>query len=180
MAIQRLRLALMPSRSPAQDRKFFFVISPVDIPRAQDGYIRRLHTSRLSLKISDFSYTRPLTTCELNLVDTPSLVSAGVAFKSHEKADCTMATNQPAISNAEAARRSQSPMSHGRGGAGNINSKPSAPVAANDLQTPTLKSSTYTTGRGGEITIYQMPFLLANTDPRLWQHGRQLQRRRSP
>lgn len=39
--------------------------------------------------------------------------------------------------------------SHGRGGAGNINSKPPAPVNADDLKTPTIKSVTYTTGRGG-------------------------------
>ncbi|KAK4615814.1 hypothetical protein CLAFUW4_10298 [Fulvia fulva] len=39
--------------------------------------------------------------------------------------------------------------SHGRGGAGNINTKPPAPVNADDLKTPTIKSVTYTTGRGG-------------------------------
>ncbi|KAK4500323.1 hypothetical protein PRZ48_008512 [Zasmidium cellare] len=39
--------------------------------------------------------------------------------------------------------------SHGRGGAGNINSKPSKDVEANDLQTPTIKGNHYTTGRGG-------------------------------
>jgi hypothetical protein len=70
-----------------------------------------------------------------------------------------MATNQPALSNTEAARRSQSPISHGRGGAGNINSKPSQPVSANDLQTPTLKSNTYTTGRGGKPRL---------RDPEVW------------
>lgn len=40
---------------------------------------------------------------------------------------------------------------HGRGGAGNVNTKPAGPVAADDLQTPTLKSSMYTTGRGGPL-----------------------------
>jgi hypothetical protein len=39
--------------------------------------------------------------------------------------------------------------SHGRGGAGNINSKPMNTVGADDLQTPTLKTGHYTTGRGG-------------------------------
>ena len=40
---------------------------------------------------------------------------------------------------------------HGRGGAGNINSKPAEALTADDLQTPTIKSSTYTTGRGGNV-----------------------------
>ncbi|SMR55458.1 unnamed protein product [Zymoseptoria tritici ST99CH_1A5] len=39
--------------------------------------------------------------------------------------------------------------SHGRGGAGNINSKPAENVKATDLATPTIKSQTFTTGRGG-------------------------------
>ncbi|EME39106.1 hypothetical protein DOTSEDRAFT_82981 [Dothistroma septosporum NZE10] len=39
--------------------------------------------------------------------------------------------------------------SHGRGGAGNINSKAPLSVNAEDLKTPTIKSVTYTTGRGG-------------------------------
>ena len=39
--------------------------------------------------------------------------------------------------------------SHGRGGAGNINSKPSTHIGADDLTTPTIKSATYSTGRGG-------------------------------
>ncbi|KAK4546226.1 hypothetical protein LTR36_002363 [Oleoguttula mirabilis] len=40
--------------------------------------------------------------------------------------------------------------SHGRGGAGNINARPSSTIEAADLKTPTLKSQTYTTGRGGQ------------------------------
>lgn len=40
--------------------------------------------------------------------------------------------------------------SHGRGGAGNINAKPSSAIDPADLQTPTLKSQHYTTGRGGQ------------------------------
>lgn len=41
--------------------------------------------------------------------------------------------------------------SHGRGGAGNFNSRPSdAGVTSQDLRTPMIKESTYTTGRGGE------------------------------
>ncbi|KAK5132566.1 hypothetical protein LTR08_008883 [Meristemomyces frigidus] len=39
--------------------------------------------------------------------------------------------------------------SHGRGGAGNINAKPSTAFGTDDFKTPTLKSATYTTGRGG-------------------------------
>jgi hypothetical protein len=39
--------------------------------------------------------------------------------------------------------------SHGRGGAGNLSSKPPQNVTAEDLATPTIKSSTFTTGRGG-------------------------------
>jgi len=39
-------------------------------------------------------------------------------------------------------------MSHGRGGAGNMGSG-SNDVETKDLQTPTLKSEHYTTGRGG-------------------------------
>jgi hypothetical protein len=39
--------------------------------------------------------------------------------------------------------------SHGRGGAGNFNSKPGSSVDVQELQTPTIKTSTYTTGRGG-------------------------------
>lgn len=41
-------------------------------------------------------------------------------------------------------------MSHGRGGAGNINANPNNTVGVADLKTPTLKSQTYTTGRGGQ------------------------------
>ncbi|TKA77614.1 hypothetical protein B0A55_03135 [Friedmanniomyces simplex] len=40
--------------------------------------------------------------------------------------------------------------SHGRGGAGNINSQPSTTLEAPDFSTPTIKSNTYTTGRGGQ------------------------------
>jgi len=40
--------------------------------------------------------------------------------------------------------------SYGRGGAGNITSSTNtAKVSAQDLQTPTLKTSLFTTGRGG-------------------------------
>ncbi|KXT11934.1 hypothetical protein AC579_8572 [Pseudocercospora musae] len=51
--------------------------------------------------------------------------------------------NGVAVDPAAAAR------SHGRGGAGNINSKPPAKLEADDLKTPTIKSNLYTTGRGG-------------------------------
>ena len=47
--------------------------------------------------------------------------------------------------------------SHGRGGAGNINSKPTNTVGADDLRTPALKSTTYTTGRGGMLRPYFSP-----------------------
>jgi hypothetical protein len=40
-------------------------------------------------------------------------------------------------------------MSHGRGGAGNMNAAGPNDVDPNDLQTPTIKSQNYTTGRGG-------------------------------
>jgi hypothetical protein len=39
--------------------------------------------------------------------------------------------------------------SHGRGGAGNVSTKPAENITADDLATPTIKSSTFTTGRGG-------------------------------
>lgn len=51
-----------------------------------------------------------------------------------------MTTQQP---------KAPSPVPHGRGGAGNISSKSNKAVGAEDLQTPTIKTSTYTTGRGG-------------------------------
>jgi hypothetical protein len=44
----------------------------------------------------------------------------------------------------------QSSSHHGRGGAGNIKTGPNAAVQASDLTTPTIKSDTYTTGRGGQ------------------------------
>jgi len=40
--------------------------------------------------------------------------------------------------------------SHGRGGAGNITAKASTTAEAKDFSTPTIKSNTYTTGRGGQ------------------------------
>ncbi|KAK0282777.1 hypothetical protein LTR91_006624 [Friedmanniomyces endolithicus] len=40
--------------------------------------------------------------------------------------------------------------SHGRGGAGNIAAKASTTAEAKDFSTPTIKSNTYTTGRGGQ------------------------------
>ncbi|KAK0796909.1 hypothetical protein LTR75_010057 [Friedmanniomyces endolithicus] len=40
--------------------------------------------------------------------------------------------------------------SHGRGGAGNITAKASSTAEAKDFSTPTIKSNTYTTGRGGQ------------------------------
>jgi hypothetical protein len=40
-------------------------------------------------------------------------------------------------------------MSHGRGGAGNMNAAGPSDVDPNALQTPTIKSQNYTTGRGG-------------------------------
>ena len=40
--------------------------------------------------------------------------------------------------------------SHGRGGAGNINSRPeNSGLTSADLETPTIKGAVYTTGRGG-------------------------------
>ena len=40
--------------------------------------------------------------------------------------------------------------SHGRGGAGNIKNAPMGGVDAKELSTPTIKTDTYTTGRGGQ------------------------------
>ncbi|KAF2212735.1 hypothetical protein CERZMDRAFT_84370 [Cercospora zeae-maydis SCOH1-5] len=37
----------------------------------------------------------------------------------------------------------------GRGGAGNLNARPSPKLQSSDLETPTIKTTTYTTGRGG-------------------------------
>ncbi|CAG8960067.1 hypothetical protein HYFRA_00010545 [Hymenoscyphus fraxineus] len=42
----------------------------------------------------------------------------------------------------------QGPLSHGRGGAGNIGNSP-ADFDPSSLQTPTIKGDVYTTGRGG-------------------------------
>lgn len=53
---------------------------------------------------------------------------------------------------ADTGRRSSSTnrLSHGRGGAGNINSSlTNKPIDAADFETPTLKGEVYTTGRGG-------------------------------
>jgi hypothetical protein len=44
-------------------------------------------------------------------------------------------------------------MSHGRGGAGNMNAGGASDVDPNSLQTPTIKSQNYTTGRGGAQTF---------------------------
>ena len=44
-------------------------------------------------------------------------------------------------------------MSHGRGGAGNMNAADPNGVDPNTLQTPTIKSQNYTTGRGGAQTF---------------------------
>lgn len=50
--------------------------------------------------------------------------------------------------------------SYGRGGAGNISSTASQPrLSPSDLQTPTLKTSIFTTGRGGTGNM------AANNDP---------------
>ncbi|KAE9381089.1 hypothetical protein N431DRAFT_424719 [Stipitochalara longipes BDJ] len=72
-----------------------------------------------------------------------------------------MAALPPALT--EPTRRSSSstrkgPLSHGRGGAGNIGTTPSDldPVT---LSTPTLKSEIYTTGRGGSGNMAK------NSDP---------------
>ncbi|RMY67137.1 hypothetical protein D0863_07994 [Hortaea werneckii] len=43
--------------------------------------------------------------------------------------------------------------SHGRGGAGNINSVPSTARTADDMRTPEIKQPHYTTGRGGTGNI---------------------------
>ncbi|KAK5697121.1 hypothetical protein LTR17_023985 [Elasticomyces elasticus] len=47
----------------------------------------------------------------------------------------------------------QAPRLQGRGGAGNVQTKPATgggEVQAQDFSTPTIKSNTYTTGRGGQ------------------------------
>jgi len=44
--------------------------------------------------------------------------------------------------------------SYGRGGAGNISNGPNAGYDAKDLSTPTIKSTTYTTGRGGSGKLF--------------------------
>ena len=50
--------------------------------------------------------------------------------------------------------------SYGRGGAGNISCTAQPPrLSSRDLQTPTLKTSVFTTGRGG------MGNMTPNTDP---------------
>lgn len=61
----------------------------------------------------------------------------------------TMAQPPSSNGNGVAADPAASARSHGRGGAGNINSSPSAKLEASDLKTPTIKSNLYTTGRGG-------------------------------
>jgi hypothetical protein len=62
------------------------------------------------------------------------------------------ATNAPANTGASAPQPSRS---HGRGGAGNIGSQKNPAVDAASLVTPTIKSSTYTTGRGGTGNMAQ-------------------------
>ncbi|TKA27792.1 hypothetical protein B0A50_04893 [Salinomyces thailandicus] len=53
----------------------------------------------------------------------------------------------------QAGSQARSTSSHGRGGAGNINSKPGAATNPDDLKTPNLKGQHYTTGRGGSGNI---------------------------
>lgn len=50
--------------------------------------------------------------------------------------------------------------SYGRGGAGNMSNNPVSPLSYKDLQTPTLKTSVYTTGRGGSGNM------ASNNDPK--------------
>lgn len=47
-------------------------------------------------------------------------------------------------------------MSHGRGGAGNMGSAPKDDVTTDSLQTPTIKSQNYTTGRGGAHSFLRL------------------------
>ncbi|MBE3041402.1 DUF3602 domain-containing protein [Candidatus Bathyarchaeota archaeon] len=55
--------------------------------------------------------------------------------------------------------------SYGRGGAGNVVSSGAQPsISYKDLQTPTLKTSVFTTGRGGTGNM------AANTDPAAARH----------
>lgn len=58
-------------------------------------------------------------------------------------------TNSPAPQGEAKAPAPPLAKSHGRGGAGNINTKPSSTITTSDLATPTIKGATYTTGRGG-------------------------------
>ncbi|PPJ59553.1 hypothetical protein CBER1_09808 [Cercospora berteroae] len=56
----------------------------------------------------------------------------------------------------------------GRGGAGNLNTRPQAKLQHSDLETPTIKSTTYTTGRGGSGNM-------AKNDPSNATEARQAQ-----
>ncbi|EPE28184.1 hypothetical protein GLAREA_04975 [Glarea lozoyensis ATCC 20868] len=64
-----------------------------------------------------------------------------------------MAAIPPHLSetNRRSSSENRAALSYGRGGAGNIGSTPvePQPVSEKDLQTPTIKSDFYTTGRGG-------------------------------
>lgn len=57
----------------------------------------------------------------------------------------------------QAGSQARSTSSHGRGGAGNINSKPGAATNPDDLKTPNLKGQHYTTGRGGSGKPHTLP-----------------------
>lgn len=70
-------------------------------------------------------------------------------------------TLKDAVKNGESVRTT----SHGRGGAGNINTKPNNTVDPADLATPTIKSGTYTTGRGGTGKS------LSHQHPPTYRHG---------
>ncbi|PKS10548.1 hypothetical protein jhhlp_002302, partial [Lomentospora prolificans] len=50
--------------------------------------------------------------------------------------------------------------SYGRGGAGNMSNAPHSPLSYKDLQTPTLKTTVFTTGRGGSGNM------ASNNDPK--------------
>ena len=54
--------------------------------------------------------------------------------------------------------------SHGRGGAGNISNVTKTDVDAKDLSTPTIKGTTYTTGRGGSGKPHREALFMRSAD----------------
>nr|POE54137.1 hypothetical protein CFP56_73408 [Quercus suber] len=80
-------------------------------------------------------------------LDSPILGLCSCTYTTQFTTAVRMAQNlRPGASKPEHQRT----MSHGRGGAGNINSKPTSGANPTDFTTPTIKSQTYTTGRGGQ------------------------------